>query len=93
MNTSYIEEYGMTEEEFNEIQEQMSKQKKKYAVIVNAAVVNEWTYEVLATSQEEAEKIIREGLNGGDRELPDPTHFEQGKEVDGELYVADSYEV
>jgi hypothetical protein len=44
---------------------------KKYAVIVHAAAVNEWTYEVLATSQKEAEKIIREGLKG-DRELPDP---------------------
>jgi hypothetical protein len=71
----------------------MSKPNKKYAVIVHAAAVNEWTYEVLATSQKEAEKIIREGLNGGDRELPDPTHFEQGNEVDGELYIADSYEV
>jgi hypothetical protein len=66
--------------------------KIKYAVIVHAAAVNEWTYEVLATSQEAAEKIIREGLDG-DRELPDPTEFEQGKEVDGELFVADSYEL
>ena len=66
--------------------------KKKYAVIVHAAAVNEWTYEVLASSQKEAEKIIREGLNG-DRELPDPTNYEQGNEVDGGLYVADSYEV
>lgn len=64
---------------------------KKYTVIVHAAAVNEWTYEVHATSQEEAEKIIREGLSG-DRELPDPTNYEQGNEVDGELYVADSYE-
>jgi len=65
---------------------------KKYAVIVHAAAVNEWTYEVLATSQKEAEKIIREGLKG-DRELPDPTNYEQGNEVDGELIVADSYEI
>ena len=70
----------------------MSKPKIKYEVVVHAAAVNEWTYEVLAASQKEAEKIIREALNG-DRELPEPTHFEQGKEVDGGLYVADSYEV
>jgi hypothetical protein len=66
--------------------------KIKYAVIVHAAAVNEWTYEVLATSQKEAEKIIREGLNG-DRELPDAVNYEQGNEVDGELVVADSYEL
>lgn len=64
----------------------------KYAVVVHAAAVNEWTYEVLATSQDEAEKIIHEGLEG-DRELPEPVSFEQGCEVDGELYVAHSYEV
>ena len=70
----------------------MSKPKIKYEIVVHAAAVNEWTYEVLATSQKEAEKIIREALNG-DRELPDPTHFEQGKEVDGELTIVDCYEV
>jgi hypothetical protein len=64
---------------------------QKYAVIVHAAAVNEWTYEVAATSQEEAEKIIREGLDGS-IELPDPVNYEQGNEVDGELYVAHSYE-
>ena len=66
--------------------------KIKYAVVVHAAAVNEWTYEVLATSREAAEKIIREGLDG-DRELPDPIEFEQGKELDGGLYIAHSYEL
>jgi hypothetical protein len=66
--------------------------KIKYAVIVNATAVNQWTYEVLASSKEEAEKIITEGLDG-DRELPDPTSFEQGIGDDGELFVADSYEL
>lgn len=66
--------------------------KKKYAVVVHAAAVNEWTYEVFSTSQEAAEKIIREGLRG-DRELPEPESYEQGIEVDGKDYVADSYEI
>jgi hypothetical protein len=74
----------MTNEEINIVK------KKKYAVIVHAPAVNEWTYEVLATSQKEAEKIIHEGLNG-DRELPDAVNYEQGKEVDGELIVAEVF--
>lgn len=65
--------------------------KKTYIVVVQAQAVNEWTYEVKATSQENAEKIIRKAIADG-AELPDPIDFEQGKEVDGELFVADSYE-
>jgi hypothetical protein len=64
---------------------------KKYTVIVHAAAVNEWHYEVNAASQNAAEKKIREALMGN-IELPEPVFFEMGNEVDGELYVADSYE-
>ncbi len=72
--------------------ENSNMKNNKYTVIVQAPAVNEWTYEVLASSKEEAEKIITEGLEG-DRELPDPIAFEQGNEVDGELVIAYSYKL
>lgn len=69
----------------------MSKPTSTYTIVVQAPAVNEWTYEVKATSEEEAKKLIQQGLDG-DIELPDPVNYEQGNEVDGELTIVDSYE-
>jgi hypothetical protein len=69
----------------------MSKPTNTYTVVVQAPAVNEWTYEVKASSKEDAEKLIQQGLDG-DIELPDPVNFEQGNEVDGALTIVDSYE-
>jgi hypothetical protein len=64
----------------------------KYTVIVQTPTVNQWEYEVVASSQEEAEQKIRKALEG-DGELPDAVSFEQGiEEFGAEMFVADSYE-
>lgn len=69
----------------------MSKHTNTYTIVVTAPAVNEWTYEVKAASEEEAKRIIQQGLDG-DTELPDPVNYEEGIEVDGGLTIVDSYE-